>query len=627
MQDERRACRTPVCGVKGFTVSVRATKEDSRFRVSRRGFLKASGAGAAAAAGGLGSISYSASRAFAQQSWDHEYDVVVVGSGGAAFAAAITAKHLGGDVVMLEKGTYVGGTTLVSGGTMWIPNNSAMAANGLTDDRDGAIRYMARYAFPHDYDADDEKLGLTDHDYEMISAFYDKASVGMDLLQEAGAATWLTATNGYTGTIQADYQDHLPEDTSPIGRSIVADDGTGRSSGGGGLIAGYQAYAEREGIEIKLGHRVERVVTNDAGEVIGVEVTVTSAGDATPSASPEAVTSTISVRARKGVVFGSGGFVRNKDLMHNYVYTPFNGGCSAATNEGDIIPIAYAVKAKLGNLHNVWRNEGLFEQAIAAETAYNCIWFYNGDSFIVVGKDGKRFVNEKRNYQDRSTVYMDWDANNGTWKNRIGFLVYDTRIQENWGYGFPFPEDPDTSPLVIQGATLEELGANLKERVDSITSLTGGVTLADDFAESLAAEVAKFNGYARDGYDPDFHRGETLYETDTPFPPMVASPTVTEWPSADQPNSAMYPLSDTGPYYCVIVGPSIVDTNGGPVINSDGQILNIDNQPISGLYGAGNCVASPGVNAYWGAGMTLGNAHCWGYAAGKHAIESAEKSA
>src|SRR5690606_9254283 len=131
---------------------------------------------------------------------------------------------------MFEKGSYVGGTTLVSGGTMWIPNNSAMAAEGLEDDRDGAIRYMARYAFPHDYDEEDPKLGLTDHDFDMISAFYDKASVGMDLLEEAGAASWITAVNGTTGTIQADYQDHLPQNTSPIGRSIVADDGTGKSA-------------------------------------------------------------------------------------------------------------------------------------------------------------------------------------------------------------------------------------------------------------------------------------------------------------------------------------------------------------------------------------------------------------
>ena len=90
---------------------------DSRLRVSRRGFLKASGVTAAAAStAGFGVVPFTASKAAAQDGWDAEHDVVVVGSGGAAFAAAITAKHEGGDVVMFEKGAYVGGTTLVSGG-------------------------------------------------------------------------------------------------------------------------------------------------------------------------------------------------------------------------------------------------------------------------------------------------------------------------------------------------------------------------------------------------------------------------------------------------------------------------------------------------------------------------------
>ena len=88
----------------------------------------------------------------------------------------------------------------------------------------------------------------------------------------------------------------------------------------------------------------------------------------------------------------------------------------------------------------------------------------------------------------------------------------------------------------------------------------------------------------------------------------------------------MYPLRESGPYYAVIVAASAVDSNGGPIINSNGQILNVNDEPVVGLYGAGNCVASPGVNAYWGAGMTLGNAHAWGYAAAKHAVASEEKT-
>jgi hypothetical protein len=84
----------------------------------------------------------------------------------------------------------------------------------------------------------------------------------------------------------------------------------------------------------------------------------------------------------------------------------------------------------------------------------------------------------------------------------------------------------------------------------------------------------------------------------------------------------MYPLAETGPYYAIIVAASAVDTNGGPVINPNGQVLSYSGEPIEGLYGSGNAVASPGVNAYWVGGMTLGNAHVWGYRAAKHAHES-----
>ena len=109
------------------------------------------------------------------------------------------------------------------------------------------------------------------------------------------------------------------------------------------------------------------------------------------------------------------------------------------TNEGDFMRIANTLGAKLGNLHNVWRNEGLFEQAVASPTAYNCVWFYNGDSFLMVNRDGRRFVNEKRNYQDRSMAHLEWDANYAQWKNLISVLVYDGRIQENWGDRLPVP--------------------------------------------------------------------------------------------------------------------------------------------------------------------------------------------
>ncbi|HLU37130.1 MAG TPA: FAD-binding protein, partial [Thermomicrobiales bacterium] len=126
-------------------------KAESRLRVSRRGFLKASGVGVAtAASAGIGAVPFAASAA-QQQGWDAEHDIVVVGSGGAAFAAAITARALGNDVVMLEKGALIGGTTIVSGGGAWFPNNSRMQEDGIEDPREDAIKYMARYSYPHLY--------------------------------------------------------------------------------------------------------------------------------------------------------------------------------------------------------------------------------------------------------------------------------------------------------------------------------------------------------------------------------------------------------------------------------------------------------------------------------------------
>ena len=594
---------------------------ESRLRVSRRNFLKASGAGAVAAAGSLGAIPLSQSKAFAQNGWDHEYDVVIVGSGGAGFASAITAKSLGNDTVILEKGTYVGGTTLVSGGGMYTPNSRQMAEAGLEDPKEDRLKYMARFSWPHLFNPDDPQLGLGDHDWTMINAYYDVSPEAMAYLEDVGAATWaMQLIYGRTdGQLNVDYQAQFEEDVLKEGGTLCPLDADGNQGGGGLLIEGYQAWAEANDLPILLGHRVERLIINDAGEVIGVEVSVTDT--ATPQATP-AATSVQTFRARKGVIFGSGGFSRNDEMMHFLMPGPYYGGCGAPTNEGDFLKMSSAVNAKLGNLYQVWRNEGIWEQAIASPAAYNCIWYYNGDSFLIVNRRGVRFTNEHGNYQDRNLAHLDWLGTGATWDNLLGYLIWDTRQQENWATGFPIPADPTTSPFVLIADTLEELATKISERVGSIPQVTRGMELTEDFSEAMIAEVAKFNEFARAGVDPDFYRGLSLYDRAwNSFPAQL-----TEWPSPDQPNDSMYPISDTGPYYAMIVAASAVDTSGGPVINENGQVLTWEGEPIVGLYGAGNCVACPSFNAYWAGGATLGHAHTWGYAATQHAHASAGTS-
>jgi hypothetical protein len=601
---------------------------DPRLRVSRRGFLQASGVGAATVAGGFGVVPYTASRAAAQQAWDIESDVVVVGSGGAAFAAAITARASGAEVVMFEKGAYAGGTTLVSGGGAWIPNNPVMQRDGIDDPKADAIAYMTRYSLPHLYNPDDPMFGLGKDDYALFERYVDTAGLASGLLEEQGAITWTYGRNfgPHFDQIQIDYMEMYEENKAPTHRTIHPTDEDGGPGGGGLMIAGYQAWAEANGIAIHLNHRVEGVVTNADGEVIGVEVAVVdpaAAGSATPEASPVAAT-ILSVRARKGVIFGSGGFARNEDMMRHLMPAPYYGGCSAPTNEGDLLRIATTLGAKIGNLHNVWRNQGIFEQAIADTGSYNCLFFLSGDSFLQVNKYGKRFVNEKRNYQDRPMGHLNWNATHGDWDNRLAFHIYDSRVHTNWGGSFPYPAEPETTPYIMTGDTLEDLAAAIEERVASLASVTGNLTLDTNFAANLVAEVERFNGFAAAGVDDDFERGTYAYDTTIPYGPTADTQDLTPYPSADQPNAAMYPLAAEGPYYAFIVTASAVDTNGGPVINPDGQIVRWDGSPIVGLYGAGNCIANPGVNAYWGGGATIGNGTVWGYNAGLHAASAEE---
>lgn len=604
---------------------------DSRLRVSRRGFLKASGVGAATAASGFGVVPYTASRAAAQQGWDAEHDVVVVGSGGAAFAAAITAKVHEADVVMYEKGSYVGGTTLASGGGSWFPNSSLMQADGIDDPKEDVLRYMARYSYPHLYNPNHETLGLPADVYENLSTYIDVSPEVTGLLEEIGAVKWIYGQGfgPHFDQIQIDYMDHFEENIQPTHRTLHPETDEGRVGGGGALIGGYQAWAEENGIGIHLLHRVDNVIVNADNQVIGVEVVVLSEDELSDGGTPEAtpVSETrLAVRARQGVIFGSGGFGRNEEMMHNLIGLPYFGGCSAPTNEGDLIRITSTLGAKLSNLQNVWRNSSIFEQGVANSAAYNCTWFFNGDSFLIVNKNGRRFHNEKRSYQDRPMAHFHYDPNEGDWTNRLGFFVYDQRMQDNWGGGFPLPMDPSTAPYILTADTLEELATAIQERVESLSDVTGSFWLDDNFAANLVDEVARFNEFASTGVDEDFQRGERGYDVNVPYGPTAQTANLEEFPSADQPNPSMYPLSSEGPYYAFITSPAAVDSNGGPVINSNAQIVRWDGSAIEGLYGAGNAVASASVNAYWGGGATLGNAHVWGYQAARHAVTSEEKA-
>ena len=81
----------------------------------------------------------------------------------------------------------------------------------------------------------------------------------------------------------------------------------------------------------------------------------------------------------------------------------------------------------------------------------------------------------------------------------------------------------------------------------------------------------------------------------------------------------MFPLAETGPYHAIILAAGTYGTRGGPEIDSRARVLHVRGDPIPGLYGAGNCIASPAGGGYWGGGSQLGPAIVFGAIAGREA--------
>lgn len=183
-------------------------KTTPSFRVSRRNFLKAAGAGTAVAgAATFGSITYSQSRAAAQGEWDQEADVVVVGSGAAALAAAATSISLGDSVVVIEKAGIVGGTSVKSGGVYWVPNNPVMREQGYEDPREDALKYMVKYSYSQYYNPEAERYGAFPNDFALIEAMYDRGSEAIERLAELDALH-SQGLNMWTGEPGSDYMEH-----------------------------------------------------------------------------------------------------------------------------------------------------------------------------------------------------------------------------------------------------------------------------------------------------------------------------------------------------------------------------------------------------------------------------------
>jgi succinate dehydrogenase/fumarate reductase flavoprotein subunit len=573
-----------------------------KHEASRRRFIQRAGAGSAAAAAAAFGFSAESVEA-ADLKFDAEYDMVVCGSGCGGLASALFARWQGHSAVILEKAGSIGGTTSKAAFWYWVPNNAAMRKAGIADPKPDFLKYVARLTNPNGYDANHPRYGLTAWEYEMCEAIYDSASPAAELLAEKGALRYRHVAD------VPDYFAELPEDKAPKGRVLVPADALPSMSDGGRVaVRTMSAKARQEGIAIRTGTRVTRILQNAAGRVIGVEAR-------------DELGATLRLRAKKAVIFATGGFTHNVELRKNFLNGPIYGGCAAPSNEGDFVALAAPLGVQLRNMNYAWMCPIPLEKAVARDGSISGMFSVAGDSMLFVNKYGHRNVNEKLQYNELAHTFFEWDGAKAEYPNLVRIAIWDQRSQDHSAsaeYGRLIVPKGTDDRHVIKGATLAELARAIDERMAKYAGVTGGARLAPEFLANLQAGIARFNGFAKTGKDLDFRRGERVVE-------QLFNGDVKDEPGRTNPT--MWPLSPSGPYYAALVVAGTLDTKGGPKTDSHGRVLDTADKPIPGLYGVGNCVASASGRAYWAGGATLGPIIAFAYRAAQAAGAEARSAA
>jgi len=462
---------------------------------------------------------------------------------------------------------------------------------------------MARDSYPAQFREDLPDYGIGADQLALIETYYAAAGPIIEELDQIGAL------KGTIVEVQ-DYSDTSPYDRVPRMRAILPLRPDGQLGHGIELVRQLKAWLTARQVPMLVNHAVTGVLKNQKGQVIGVV--------ANKAGGP------IRLRARKAVIFGTGGYSQNQDLLRTFIRGPIHGACSVPSAQGDFIRIGIEAGAMLGNMTGAWFSEVVLEQALLSPSVSVTMEIPPGDSMILVNKYGRRVVNEKRNYHERTRAHFVWDGVDSEYPNKLLFMVYDSRTAELFAGNQPLPKPGEKEKYVIEAPSLAALGQSIQARLDALSPRIGREALAPDFSRNLEAQIARYNSDAAKGIDSEFKRG--LYPYDAAWHTNINSVPRqdSKWKPAAE-NPCVYPIDEKGPLFAIILGAGTLDTNGGPVINARSQVLNTDGQPIPGLYGAGNCVASPAGSAYWGAGGTLGPALTFGTLAGRLAAKESVK--
>ncbi|WP_424214293.1 FAD-dependent oxidoreductase [Streptomyces sp. BI20] len=540
---------------------------------------------------------------------DAVYDVVVVGSGAAGLAAAITARLRGLTALVVEKTDKYGGSTALSGGAIWVPGNAHLDRAGLADTRDKARAYLD--ATVGDRVPAARREAYLEHGPRMVAEFHERTDVrfvytpgysdyfpeepgGMaqgrsiepeivDLrrlgplardLRRAGLPTYgLTMTSHDFRFLNMVARTWAGKRTSvKVGARAVGALLTGRRllSLGEALVARMRLSLHRLGGELWLSTPLTGLVTDPAtGRVTGVRV--------------ERAGRPVTVTARRGVVLASGGFSHDAELRAKHLPHPTSTAWTHASpgQTGDALRLGEELGAATDLLDRVW---GAPSVCPPGGRPFFLVADRGIPGMVIVNAAGERYANEAAPYHAFVDAMYAADRPEAT--TVPSWLILDARSKARYLFaglfpGQPFPKEWVSGGFVRRGASVAELAAEIG-------------------APGLEATVRRFNGFAADGVDADFGRGNSVYDR------YYGDPTL--------PNPNLAPL-EKGPFWAVPVHPGDIGTKGGLVTDGDARVLREDGTAIAGLYAAGNCSAAVMGETYPGPGATIGPAMAFAWAA------------
>jgi succinate dehydrogenase/fumarate reductase flavoprotein subunit len=554
-------------------------------------------------------------------------DVLVLGSGAGGLSAALAAASRGLQTIVAEKAESIGGTSIWSGGWVWVPCNPLAERDGVEDSLDNARLYL-QGRLGNQYDG-----ALVDAYLEagprMVAEYMRDTAVQLesggyifpDYHPETPGSLHGSGQSRSLRTVSFDARNlsratlrklrpMLPQLTlfgMPLGslvemqhfinatRSLASARFVARKLlryawdravhgrdmslvNGMALIARLAGSLERRGVPVWVGAPAVDLIVED-GAVTGA-ILLSGA-------------ERIRVRTRRGVVLACGGFphdeVRKRKLYSHVAAGGQHYGIAPPSNTGDGLTLGEAAGGEVvtGRPWNcLFMPASRIPGTSVRPPVFPHIWDRSKPGFIAVTPKGRRFVNEAAPYMKFGQAMVE--ASEGGADVRA-YLMCDSAAIKRYGLGIAKPVLPLgphlRSGYLVRGGSIAELAQRI------------GVPPA-----ALEETVAEYNKDADRGIDGRFGKGGD------PFSRFQGDPAV-------KPNPNMAPLARP-PFYAVEIFCADFGTFTGLRTNAQAQVLNRDSgRPIPGLYAAGNDMATMMGSHSVGGGITLGPAMVFGYIA------------